>query len=139
MFLWILPELNPKTGNVTILYATDYQFGGDIKRLINDEDGSEYSLGHEDFIGNWELYKDSLLSDSDKLYLKTILNLHKDYKATIFLKRTQEDYYYIGIIFVRLDNGDYWHTALPPFKKYTRFKNLELYTPYTLNQLDLKD
>lgn len=28
-----------KTGNVTILYATDYRFGGDIKRLINDEGG----------------------------------------------------------------------------------------------------
>ncbi len=28
-----------KRGNVTILYATDYRLGGDIKRLINDEGG----------------------------------------------------------------------------------------------------
>ena len=107
--------------------------------MIVDEDDSEYSLSHEDFIGDWELYKDSLLSTSDKLYLKTILNLHENYTATIFLESAQYDYYYIGIIFVGLDNEGCWHTYLPPFKAHTRFKNLELYTPYKLSQLELED
>ena len=84
-------------------------------------------------------YKPEILDDTEKRYLKEVI---RPYKDVISIRK----YSFVNCSLAKIvisvpytEGHNLWSIELPPFKKNTMYKNMELNKKYTLTELGLKE
>lgn len=117
-----------------------YRMLGDGKYIIDQEGNESAILIDGSFDADvWEEYKEDILDEKEKEYLRAVINPFRD--RITYIAKVEEDIHWFYWIMIRVDIGflnDYYDFCLPPFEETSdMYKKMEVGKEYTLKELGL--
>lgn len=113
------------------------------ERIVNKNGGCDFISIADLSEDNWEEYKEDILDEKEKEYLRAVIKPFRDRVAKIIKADIEEDdsghYYSLCICVYYEDCKKYWdYVYFPNFKrKDTMYKGMEVDKEYTLKELGL--
>lgn len=117
-----------------------YRMLGDGKYIIDQEGNESAILIDGSFDADvWEEYKEDILDEKEKEYLRAVIKPFRD--RITYIAKVEEDIHWFYWIMIRVDIGflnDYYDFCLPPFEETSdMYKKMEVGKEYTLKELGL--
>lgn len=117
-----------------------YRMLGDGKYIIDQEGNESAILIDGSFDADvWEEYKEDILDEKEKEYLRAVIKPFRD--RITYIAKVEDDIHWFYWIMIRVDIGflnDYYDFCLPPFEETSdMYKKMEVGKEYTLKELGL--